>query len=65
MKMLTLSLKKKPLRAAEQDRPDVAKARAEWRENQPTLDAGRLIHSADTARHARRAMTVRPQRADG
>jgi transposase len=65
LKMLTLSLKKKPLRAAEQDRPDVAKARAEWRENQPTLDAGRLIHSADTARHARRAMTVRPQRADG
>jgi transposase len=64
LKLLGLS-RKKWLRAAEQDRPDVAKARAEWRENQPTLDAGRLIHSADTARHARRAMTVRPQRADG
>ena len=27
---------KKSLRAAEQDRPDVVKARAEWRENQPS-----------------------------
>ena len=31
------------LRAAEQDRPDVAKARVEWRENQPKLEAGRLF----------------------
>ena len=43
LKLLGLSLKKKSLQAAEQDRPDVAKARAEWRENQPKLDAGRLI----------------------
>src|ERR1700689_1344542 len=34
---------KKSLPAAEQDRPDVAEARAEWRKSQPTLDPGRLI----------------------
>ena len=39
---------KKSLRAAEQDRLDVAKARAEWRDNQPTLDAGRLIFIDET-----------------
>ena len=39
---------KKSLRAAEQDRPDVAKARAEWCENQPKLDAGRLIFIDET-----------------
>jgi hypothetical protein len=38
----------KSLRAAEQDRPDVAKAREEWRENQPKLDAGRLIFIDET-----------------
>ena len=39
---------KKSLRAAEQDRPDVAKARTEWRENQPKLDADRLIFIDET-----------------
>jgi len=39
---------KKSLRAAEQDRPDVAKARAEWRESQPTLDPGRLTFIDET-----------------
>ena len=39
---------KKSLRAAEQDRPDVAKARAEWRGKQPKLDAGRLIFIDET-----------------
>jgi len=39
---------KKSLRAAEQDRPDVAKARTEWRENQPKLDAGKLIFIDET-----------------
>jgi transposase len=39
---------KKSLRAAEQDRPDVAKARVEWRENQPKLNAGRLIFIDET-----------------
>jgi transposase len=39
---------KKSLRAAEQDRPDVAQARTEWRENQPKLDAGKLIFIDET-----------------
>ena len=39
---------KKSLRAAEQDRPDVATARTEWRENQPKLDADRLIFIDET-----------------
>jgi hypothetical protein len=39
---------KKSLRAAEQDRPDVAEARAEWRVSQPTLDPGRLIFIDET-----------------
>ena len=43
-----LVAKKKSLRAAEQDRPDVAKARTEWRENQPKLDAGKLIFIDET-----------------
>ena len=34
---------KKTRRAAEQDRPDVAQARAEWRRNQPSLRHDRLI----------------------
>jgi len=40
---LDLTLKKKSLRAAEQDRPDVAKARTEWRERQPSLTLGKLV----------------------
>jgi transposase len=39
---------KKSLRASEQDRPDVAKARAEWRDSQPTLDPDRLIFIDET-----------------
>jgi transposase len=39
---------KKSLRAAEQDRPDVAAARAAWRESQPTLDPARLIFIDET-----------------
>ena len=41
--------KKKTLHAAEQNRPDVAKARAEWRENQPGLNPGKLIFIDETA----------------
>jgi len=37
------------LHAAEQNRPDVAKARAEWRENQPGLNPGKLIFIDETA----------------
>jgi transposase len=36
------------LHAAEQDRPDVAERRQTWRENQPTLDAGRLLFFDET-----------------
>jgi transposase len=39
---------KKSLRAAEQDRPDVAKARAEWRQGQPSLEPGKLVFIDET-----------------
>jgi transposase len=45
---LKLTLKKKTLHAAEQNRPDVAKARLEWRENQPSLPPGKLIFIDET-----------------
>jgi len=41
-------LQKKAIRAAEQDRPDVAAARQQWQEDQPTLDARRLIFIDET-----------------
>ena len=41
-------IKKKSLRAAEQDRPDVAKARAEWREKQPSLRPSQLVFIDET-----------------
>jgi transposase len=37
------------LHAAEQERPDVAKARAEWREQQPSLRPERLIFLDETS----------------
>ena len=40
---------KKTLRAAEQDRPDVAVARRDWRAAQPALDARRLVFIDETA----------------
>src|SRR5258706_2616026 len=39
----TASASKKSVRAAEQDRPDVAAARTAWADNQPKLDPDRLI----------------------
>jgi len=45
---LKLTFKKKSRRAAEQDRPDVAKARAEWRARQPDLRPGRLVFIDET-----------------
>jgi len=39
---------KKSRRAAEQDRPDVAAARAEWRERQPDLSPARLVFIDET-----------------
>jgi transposase len=44
---LNLTLKK-TLHAAEQKRPDVVKARTEWRENQPSLNPQKLIFLDET-----------------
>jgi hypothetical protein len=41
-------LRRESLRAAEQDREDVAQARAEWRERQPRLDPARLVFPGKT-----------------
>ncbi len=40
---LDLTFKKKSLHAAEQERKDVAKARTEWREQQPRLTPSKLV----------------------
>ena len=45
----TRSRSKKLLHAAEQDRPDVAAARAELKAEQPLLDAPRLVFIDETA----------------
>jgi transposase len=45
---LDLTFKKKSLRAAEQDRPDVTKARAEWRQKQPSLTPSKLVFIDET-----------------
>ena len=44
---------KKSLRAAEQDRPDVAKAREDWRANQPDLKPEHLVFIDETVSMAR------------
>jgi transposase len=44
----TTSASKKSLRAAEQDRPDVAAARASWADNQASLDPDRLVFIDET-----------------
>ena len=41
-------VKKKSLHASEQERPDVAKARVEWREAQPGLNPSRLVFIDET-----------------
>jgi transposase len=48
LKACGLTLKKKSLRAAEQERPDVAAAREVWRERQPSLDPDRLVFIDET-----------------
>jgi hypothetical protein len=40
---------RKTLHTAEQNRPDVAKARIEWRHIQPTLNPGKLIFNDETS----------------
>ena len=47
--IVTGSPSKKTLHAAEQDRPDVAAARAELKAEQPSLDAPRLVFIDETA----------------
>jgi len=47
--IVTRSPSKKTLHAAEQDRPDVAAARAELKAEQPSLDAPRLVFIDETA----------------
>src|SRR6266853_526187 len=44
----TASASKKSVRAAEQDRPDVAAARTAWADNQPKLDPDRLVFIDET-----------------
>ncbi|XWN29806.1 MAG: IS630 family transposase [Devosia sp.] len=48
LRRLGLSHKKSRLRAAEQDRPDVAKARGRWRTVLPFMDAGRFVFLDET-----------------
>jgi transposase len=47
--IVTRSPSKKTLHAAEQDRPDVAAARAELKAEQPSLDAPRLVFIDETS----------------
>src|SRR5260370_26993479 len=42
------SASKKIVHAAEQERPDVAEARAVWKVDQPTLDPARLVFIDET-----------------
>jgi transposase len=46
-------VEKKSVRAAEQDRPDVAAARADWRAWQPTIDPRRLVFLDETGASSR------------
>ena len=56
-----IDFKKKTIRAAEQDRPDVAAQRCSWKKKQPTIDAKRLIFIDET--WAKTNMTRRRGRA--
>jgi transposase len=58
---LDLTFKKKSLHAAEQAREDVAKARAEWKEQQPKLAPSKLVFIDETA--VKTSMTRRCGRA--
>ena len=49
LRRIGLRHKKKSLRAAEQDRPDVAASRRRWRSCQPFMDASRFVFLDETA----------------
>src|ERR1700730_17640364 len=55
----TASASKKSVRAAEQDRPDVAAARTAWADNQPKFDPDRLIFIDETGTSTKRARRAR------
>lgn len=61
LRRLRISFKKKVLYAAEQDRPDVAQRRSQWRMNLPALDPHKLIFIDET--WAKTNMTRRRGRA--
>jgi transposase len=43
-----MAIQKKSSRAAEQDRPDIAQQRVDWRSSQPTVDPERLVFVDET-----------------
>ena len=49
------SASKKTLRAAEQDRPDVAEARQKWKADQPDFDANKLVFIDETGTNTKMA----------
>jgi transposase len=51
------SASKKSLRAAEQDRPDVAEARQQWKAGQPGLDASKLVFIDETGTNTKMVRT--------
>lgn len=51
------SASKKTLQAAEQERPDVAAARTNWRADQPSLDPDRLIFIDETGANTKMVRT--------
>ncbi len=55
LRRLGLSVKKKVLRAAEQDRPDVKAQRARWQAEQPTWDPTELVFLDETWASTNRA----------
>jgi hypothetical protein len=51
------SVSKKTLRAAEQDRPDVAEARQKWKADQLGLDARKLVFIDETGTNTKMVRT--------
>ncbi len=51
------SASKKTLRALEQERPDVAEARQQWKADQPRLDASKLVFIDETGTNTKMVRT--------